>query len=56
MEIRPAEWLREGCALLAPTLESHGFRLGHSDVGNASGGPVAQVRWTRGEQHLELHV
>jgi hypothetical protein len=56
MEIRPAEWLREGCSVLAPNLESHGFRLGQQKVGNGSGGHFAEVRWTRGEQYLELHV
>jgi hypothetical protein len=29
---------------------------GQPKVGNGSGGPFAEVIWTRGEQYLELHV
>ena len=42
--------------MLAPSLESHGFRLSQPKTGNGSGGRFAEVRWTRGEQYLELHV
>ena len=42
--------------MLAPSLESHGFRLGQLKTGNGSGGRFAEVRRTRGEQYLQLHV
>ncbi|MBK8247537.1 MAG: hypothetical protein IPK85_09105 [Gemmatimonadetes bacterium] len=47
--------LRRGTAVLAPLLESHGFRLQAPTEGRGSGGPFAWTTFVRGTRALELH-
>jgi hypothetical protein len=41
-------------SVLAPNLESRGFRLDQPKTGNGSGGRFAEVRWTCALGHCEL--
>jgi hypothetical protein len=54
--VTPEEILKAGNLILAEVLLPAGFALGEMQSGKASGGPLARVRWLRGQQFIELHV
>lgn len=65
-DIRPVNWRREaddspheqldrGVAILAPSLENHGFAYSVESHGSGSGGPFACGIFARGSHTLSLH-
>jgi len=55
MDKLPIDLLREGCALLDPILNSHGFTFELGGAGSGSGGPFAFGYYISGDRKLELH-
>jgi hypothetical protein len=51
----PLEKLKEGCSLLDPILNLHGFRLLPMETGRGSGGHFARADYQNGDRRLELH-
>jgi len=52
---RPLEILREGCEILDPVMNSHGFRFAPRNSGRGSSGYYANGDYVRGDRRLELH-
>jgi hypothetical protein len=51
----PVETLREGCEILDPLMNKHGFFFADGPAGNSSGGPFASGSYVNANRKLELH-
>jgi hypothetical protein len=51
----PLKYLKEGCTLLNPILNPHGFRLRSVESGKGSGGYFARAEYQNEDRKLELH-
>ena len=51
----PFETLREGCEILDPLMNKHGFFFADGPAGNSSGGPFASGSYVNANRKLELH-
>ena len=51
----PIEVLREGCAILDPLMNEHGFSFIDGDSGRGSGGPFASGSYVNADRKLEIH-
>jgi hypothetical protein len=49
------ETLREGCEILDPLLNEHGFIFVRGSAGKSSGGPFASGSYINADRKLELH-
>ena len=51
----PLKKIKEGCTLLDPILNQHGFQLRSVESGKGSGGCFARAEYQNGDRTLELH-
>ncbi len=51
----PIEVLREGCTILDPVMNQHGFFFVDGPAGSSSGGPFASGSYVNADRRLEIH-
>jgi hypothetical protein len=55
MSKSPIEILREGCTILDPVMNQHGFSFVDGGSGRGSGGPYASASYFNTDRKLEIH-
>jgi hypothetical protein len=55
MSKSPIQILREGCKILDPLMNEHGFSFIDGGSGRGSGGPYASGIYTNADRKLEIH-